>query len=520
MPLLDPNTREKLKRFRKHRRAWVSLWLLTLIFVVSLFSELIAHGTPWRVRFNGRNHYPRLSRNIIPQDTFLNDGVMTAMNFRQLQRDERFTDNPDNRMWWAPIPYGPRNTLAPDEIDLADELRLRRQRQQRVGAVRVGGDLTVMDGQDAEWFFAGGDPAGRPVPPALQAGLRLRLDNQRAPELTVPDASGRFEWSLSAYEPRPRAPRNVRVLLRERFRAGETPEDSFQPGAGEPYELPDWWATLPAHIQAQALAGIQEARVVPVKPIEYQDPAGHAWRLFFDRETVQFPFRPVRGHPFGLDDSGRDVLVLVLYATRIGLLFGFILVITSMIIGTLMGALQGYFGGWFDLIMQRIIEIYSSIPFLYVMILLAAVYGTSFWLLLFVYAIFNWIGISYYMRAEYLKLRSQPFTEAARALGLPTGRIMWKHILPNSLVPIITFFPFSLVGAIGSLSALDYIGFGLPPGTPSWGDLLRQAQTYRHAWWLITYPSLALFIVILLSVFIGEGLRAAFDPKRETHWEA
>jgi microcin C transport system permease protein len=154
------------------------------------------------------------------------------------------------------------------------------------------------------------------------------------------------------------------------------------------------------------------------------------------------------------------------------------------------------------------------------MILIGSIFGKSFGLLLFIYAIFNWIGISYYMRAEFLKLRSQPFTEAARALGLPAGRIMWKHILPNALVPLITFFPFSLVGAIGSLSALDYLGFGLPAGTPSWGDLLQQAQTYRYAWWLILYPSLTLFVIILLGVFVGEGLRSAFDPKREAHWEA
>ena len=265
---------------------------------------------------------------------------------------------------------------------------------------------------------------------------------------------------------------------------------------------------------------MEQALTVPVDPIPHTDAEGNAWEIRVEKETVQFPFRPVKGHVMGLDKSGRDVFVLVLYATRISLLFGFLLVISSMGIGTLLGGLQGYFGGKVDLIGQRLIEIYAAIPFLYAMIYLGSVFGPSFGLLLFVYAIFNWIGISYYMRAEFLKLRKQPFTEAARSLGLPTGRIMWRHLLPNALVPLITFFPFSLVGAIGSLSALDFLGFGLPVGTPSWGDLLSQAQEYRFAWWLIVYPALALFLVILLAVFIGEGLRAAFDPKRETHWEA
>lgn len=516
MPLLDPNTREKLERFKKQRRAFTSFWLLTAIFVISLFSELIAHGTPLRVRFEGQNFFPRFRR--ITQDDLFDDGVMTTANFRALKRDPRFTENPENRMWWAPIPLSPNNTLAPDEIDLADSLVIRRQRMQQVAAVRVATDLSLIDPEQGSGFW--GDTPPAQLPPALAAAVQRRFDNLASPEITVPEPGGAFEWSLSAFEPRARAPRNVRILIRESFARGQSPQDDFQPGGEEPYDYPDWWHRLPDAVRAEAEAGIETARFTAVRPIEFQDREGLTWRISFERETVQFPFRPVRGHIFGLDESGRDVFVLVLYATRISLLFGFILVITSILLGTLLGAIQGYFGGWFDLITQRIIEIYSSIPFLYVMILLAAIYGTSFWLLLFVYAIFNWISISYYMRAEYLRLRSQPFTEAARALGLPTARIMWKHLLPNSLIPIITFFPFMLVGAIGSLSALDYIGFGLPPGTPSWGDLLRQAQIYRHAWWLITYPSIALFIVILLSVFIGEGLRAAFDPKRETHWEA
>jgi len=211
--------------------------------------------------------------------------------------------------------------------------------------------------------------------------------------------------------------------------------------------------------------------------------------------------------------SGRDVLARLLYGMRTSMTFGLLLVSASLFLGVLAGAVQGYFAGWTDIAGQRLTEVWSALPFLYVMILLGNSLGRSFGLLLVCYAAFNWIGVSSYVRAEYLRLRGRAFVDAARSQGLGSGRIMIRHILPNALTPLVTLFPFELVGAIGSLAALDYLGFGLPEGSPSWGDLLRQAQLVRHAWWLILYPSLALFTVMILGVFVGEGLRDAFDPK-------
>ena len=245
---------------------------------------------------------------------------------------------------------------------------------------------------------------------------------------------------------------------------------------------------------------------------------GMEYRMTFVKEDVRFPFRPVGPHLFGLDDTGRDVLARIFYGLRTSLNFGLLLVVTSMLIGTIIGAIQGYYGGRIDLTGQRMTEVWEALPFLYVLILLGSVYGRSFVLLLVVYGLFNWIGISYYMRAEFLRLRNQQFVEAAQCLGLPDRKILFKHILPNALVPLTTFFPFSLVGAIGTLAALDYLGFGLPPPTASWGQLLAQAQGQAY-WWLILYPSLTLFLVILLCVFIGEGVRNAFDPRKFTRLE-
>jgi microcin C transport system permease protein len=158
-------------------------------------------------------------------------------------------------------------------------------------------------------------------------------------------------------------------------------------------------------------------------------------------------------------------------------------------------------------------------PFLYVMIFIGSTLGRSFMLLLICYAIFNWIAVSYYMRAEFLRLRKRTFVEAAKVHGFSPLRIIFVHILPNALTPLITLFPFLLMGAIGSLAALDFLGFGLPPMTPSCGELLNQAQQFRFAWWLVVFPSLALFVVMLLTVLVGEGLRDAFDPRQSSRLE-
>lgn len=234
---------------------------------------------------------------------------------------------------------------------------------------------------------------------------------------------------------------------------------------------------------------------------------------------VSFPFRPVPGHPFGIDAGGRDVYARVIHGMRIALLFGIILAATSMFVGLVIGAVEGYFGGKTDIVLQRLTEIWSAIPFLYVMIFIGSTVGRSFGILLFCYAIFSWIGVSYYMRAEFLRLRSRTFVEAAKVQGFSAPRIIFGHILPNGLTPLITLFPFLLMGAIGSLAALDFLGFGLPPMTPSCGELMQEAQQFREAWWLILFPALALFIVMLLTVLVGEGLRDAFDPRQKSKLE-
>ncbi len=234
---------------------------------------------------------------------------------------------------------------------------------------------------------------------------------------------------------------------------------------------------------------------------------------------ISFPFRPCREHPFGIDAGGRDVYARVVHGMRIALLFGLALAFSGMFVGLVVGAVEGYFGGLADIAGQRFTEIWSAVPFLYVMIFLGSTLGRSFGVLLVCYAVFNWITVSYYMRAEFLRLRVRTFVDVARSQGLGAARIIFGHILPNALTPLITLFPFLLMGAIGSLAALDFLGFGLPPMTPSCGELMQEAQQFRCAWWLVLFPGAALFVVMLLAVLVGEGLRDAFDPRQKSRLE-
>ena len=225
------------------------------------------------------------------------------------------------------------------------------------------------------------------------------------------------------------------------------------------------------------------------------------------------PTPPTWQNPLGTDDRGRDILTRLLYGFRISFSFALLITFVSMTLGIMIGAMQGFWGGFFDLGMQRLIEIISALPFLYIVIIIGSSIGTSMLVLLIIFAIFEWIGISYFIRSEFLKLREAQFVEAARAMGVRDWKIMFRHILPNTLTPIITFLPFDLIGAIGALSALDFLGFGLPAPTPSWGELMRQGMSNLYSYWLSLFPVLALFGVLLLIAFVGEGIRDAFDPK-------
>ena len=216
----------------------------------------------------------------------------------------------------------------------------------------------------------------------------------------------------------------------------------------------------------------------------------------------------------GTDDLGRDVLARLIYGFRLSILFGLALTFVGVTVGIITGALMGFFGGKFDLITQRAIEIWSAMPELYLLIIFASIFTPSIWLLVVLLAAFSWMGLSDYVRAEFFRNRALEYVRAARALGLTNMQIMRRHILPNSLTPVITFLPFRMSAAILSLTSLDFLGLGVPPGTPSLGELLAQGKGNLDAWWISLSTFVVLVSTLLLLTFMGEALRDAFDSRK------
>lgn len=226
------------------------------------------------------------------------------------------------------------------------------------------------------------------------------------------------------------------------------------------------------------------------------------------------PSPPTRDNWLGTDDQGRDVTARVIYGFRLSVLFGLTLTIFSSIIGVLAGAFQGYYGGKLDLVMQRVIEVWSSLPSLYILIIFAAIFVPGFWTLLLILLLFSWVHLVDVVRAEFLRTRNLDYVRAATALGVDNLTIMRRHILPNAMVATITFMPFILAGAITSLTSLDFLGLGLPPGSPSLGELLLQGKNNLQAPWLGFTAFFSLAIMLSLLTFIGEAVRDAFDPRK------
>ena len=248
------------------------------------------------------------------------------------------------------------------------------------------------------------------------------------------------------------------------------------------------------------------------------------WAIYppitYSYETLNYfskvpnPAPPSFDNWLGTDDRGRDVLSRLIYGFRLSILFGLALTIVGVGVGIITGSLMGFFGGKFDLISQRLIEIWSAMPELYLLIIFASIFNPSIWLLIILLAAFGWMGLSDYVRAEFFRNRALEYVRAARALGLTNVQIMCRHILPNSLTPVITFLPFRMSAAILSLTSLDFLGLGVPPGTPSLGELLSQGKSNLDAWWISLSTFVVLVATLLLLTFMGEALRDAFDSRK------
>ena len=268
-----------------------------------------------------------------------------------------------------------------------------------------------------------------------------------------------------------------------------------------------------------------------VTPTDYLDPyikeritAGDNWAVYtlnpYGPNTLNYfakepnPSAPSPGNWLGTDDRGRDLLAQLLYGFRVSVLFALALTFTGVLLGMVAGAIQGFFGGKTDLAFQRFIEIWGSMPELYLLIIFSAVLAPSISLLLVLLSLFGWMGLSDYVRAEFLRNRQLDYVKAARALGVGNRQIIWRHILPNSLTPVVTFLPFRMSAAILALTSLDFLGLGVPPGTPSLGELLSQGKNNIDAWWISISTFAVLVITLLLLTLMGDALRDALDPRK------
>ncbi|WP_313077131.1 ABC transporter permease [Melaminivora sp.] len=266
-------------------------------------------------------------------------------------------------------------------------------------------------------------------------------------------------------------------------------------------------------------------------PADYLDPfvrqritEGGNWALYppnrYGAGTLNYfsqepnPSPPSRENWLGTDDRGRDMLAQLIYGFRVSVLFGLALTAVGVVLGVAAGAVQGFFGGKVDLAFQRFIEIWGSMPELYLLIIFSAVFAPSLALLLALLSLFGWMGLSDYVRAEFLRNRQLDYVKAARALGVQNGQIIWRHILPNSMTPVVTFLPFRMGAAILALTSLDFLGLGVPPGTPSLGELLSQGKNNIDAWWISLSTFAVLVTTLLLLTFMGDALRDALDPRK------
>jgi len=527
---LTPITRKRLKNFMRIRRATWSLYLLTALFVISLFSELICNSRPLMMRFEGKLFLPFL-QNLTMQKIAGDENSASRINYHSFTQSSRFTTNSANFALWAPVRFSPGDSLDAKTLKPYETVKTQIIPEVFAGRFNLLPDNRMVRRVGCGYFFPApvnfdNDKLSDHwiIPEEVTEAVRERFANHDSPAVSLivthkTTATLQALLTMPAFTEREQPPKTVRVSMSQ-----TTPPDmplliEFRKNGDALTPLNKTiWSNVPAEVQSRTLPLVAKA---------FAGEAAEATSTWKDRKAsitcvltpIAWPYPPVKGHIMGIDSAGRDVFARVLYATRISMIFGITLSLWAMFLGVIVGSMQGYFGGKVDICGQRLTEVWSAMPFLYIMILVGSVFGRGFMILLLCYSLFNWIGMSYYMRAEFLRLRSYTFVEAARCQGLSASRIIFGHILPNAMTPIITLLPFTLIGAIGSLAALDFLGFGLPPLTPSWGQLIQQAQQFRWAWWLILYPALALVTVILLTVLIGEGLRDAFDPKQQSRME-
>lgn len=440
----------KLQRFKADRRAWYSFTILTFLFVVSLPAELICNVRPLMMSVDGKWFFP-----IAITYSWKDFGGESPAepDYKSREFRQLFEATPEAS-----------DTTPPSSADSFSE----------------DAGLSFDDFEEDEGFSSNG---------SMEETSGMGLDLNDFEEIEEPAI---FIIELSDFD---------EDLTGDS--SGAIPTEKLLP---QPKLLRDVWMLWPIirydykYIPSESTSG----QIALASPSE----------TFSEHLNRSLPSSWVDGHYLGTDDRGRDVLARLLYGFRISMVFGLSLAITGTIIGCLLGGIQGYFGGWIDLIGQRLTEIWGSMPRLYILIILSALLTPSRLLLFVILNLTAWMGIAAYIRAEFLKSRNLEYVKAARALGVSNYSIMRNHILPNSLTPVITFFPFEVTAGILALVSLDFLNLGVPSPAPSMGELLAQGKTNLQALWILLPTFFVLTTTLTLLTFVGDGIRNAFDPKK------
>jgi microcin C transport system permease protein len=445
---LDPITRKRFERFRRIKRGYYSLVILSVAAVLSIFAPYLAESRALLVWYDGKLFFPTFE-------------YFDMATFGQ-----------------APPPAWGTGELETEYLRLQREWRVERYLYER--ELAAGGDPAALDTKYPNRGYFVIMPV-IPWDPYQNDFWYNEIPNEMQVALDAGDLQGAERLARSG----------GLEELADAIYGGQLPQrlaDTDQSPTGDLLGLVRSGAM-------DSLAGLGE--VPPTAP----------------------DLR--RRHYFGTDSQGRDVAARLLYGFRISIFFALFLVLFGQTIGTVVGSLQGYLGGRFDLLSQRVLEVLLAIPFLYVVIIMAALFAPTFWLLLAIMALFQWITITFYMRTEMYREKTREYCLAAKSYGASHVRIIFRHLLPNCMTPLVTFTPFAVVTAIFALTGLDYLGYGLPAPTPSWGELIDQALQLenRNRLWLTFAPFGALTFTLVLVVFIGESVREAFDPKQYARYE-
>lgn len=453
----------RVRKFRRLKRGYYSFLALLIAYVLSFFLPFIMGDRAIVVHYQGQNYYPAFKSYLNQTFGYFSDRVYEAKTFGQ-------------PAFLAQVDYRKLAKKFDSPAEMSRLLREQRILTEAADPGRIGeGDASIQI---------------RLRLAQRQAQLAVELERSKVNLEDIDDALAlQPEAVVSASEA-------SAAILQGRYdevrKFQKEVEDKLQEMLAEIDKAPD--------IKGNSVL----MPIVPYSPMEQFEGS---------EERPQPPNPPSRAHPLGTDDRGRDIMVRLAYGFRVSMSFAILVTFLEYLVGTIIGAVLGYFGKWVDLLGVRFVEIWASIPVLYTIMILADRMGRSFPLLVLLLAGFSWIGIAFYVRGEFLREKAKDYVAAARAVGEGEMSIMFRHILPNALTPIIAFAPFAIVGNISALLALDYLGFGLPTGTPSWGELIGQGKAQITQWYLIVFPIAIVFITLQLIVFIGEAVREAFDPK-------